>query len=67
MFFETMVREIGELSRLEGTVHINIGLLGEFMLNYLLAPNSEFPPIGVVASVRPTRRSCLPRAHGQPR
>jgi acyl-CoA dehydrogenase len=44
--FEAMTREIGLLPRLEGTVHINIGLLGKFMPNYLFAPNSELPLIG---------------------
>jgi acyl-CoA dehydrogenase len=34
------------LPRLEGTVHINIGLLGKFMPNFLFAPNSELPSIG---------------------
>src|SRR6201990_85797 len=45
-FFETVAREIGLLPRLEGTVHINIGLLGKFMPNFLFAPNSELPVIG---------------------
>jgi len=45
-FFEAVTREIGLLPRLEGTVHINIGLLGKFMPNYLFAPNSELPIIG---------------------
>ena len=44
--FEAMTREIGLLPRLEGTVHINIGLLGKFMPNFLFAPNSELPVIG---------------------
>lgn len=44
--FEAMTREIGLLPRLEGTVHINIGLLGKFMPNYLFAPNGELPLIG---------------------
>jgi len=44
--FEAMTREIGLLPRLEGTVHINIGLLGKFMPNFLFAPNTELPVIG---------------------
>ncbi|OBJ14952.1 acyl-CoA dehydrogenase [Mycobacterium colombiense] len=44
--FEAMTREIGLLPRLEGTVHINIGLLGKFMPNFLFAPNSALPLIG---------------------
>ncbi|WAC91263.1 acyl-CoA dehydrogenase [Mycobacterium sp. Aquia_213] len=44
--FEAMTREIGLLPRLEGTVHINIGLLGKFMPNYLFAPNGELPLLG---------------------
>ena len=44
--FEAMAREIGLLPRLEGTVHINIGLLGKFMPSYLFAPNGELPVIG---------------------
>ncbi len=44
--FEAMTREIGLLPRLEGTVHINIGLLGKFMPNFLFAPNAELPVIG---------------------
>lgn len=46
MFFEAAIREIGMLPRLEGTVHINIGLLGKFMANYLFAPDAELPAIG---------------------
>jgi len=45
-FFEAVTREIGLLPRLEGTVHINIGLLAKFMPNFLFAPNSELPLIG---------------------
>ncbi len=45
-FFEAVTREIGLLPRLEGTVHINIGLLGKFMPNFLFAPTSELPIIG---------------------
>ncbi|SOX51724.1 acyl-CoA dehydrogenase [Mycobacterium ahvazicum] len=44
--FEAMAREIGLLPRLEGTVHINIGLLAKFMPNYLFAPDGELPLIG---------------------
>ncbi|MBV8790017.1 MAG: acyl-CoA/acyl-ACP dehydrogenase [Mycobacterium sp.] len=44
--FEAMTREIGLLPRLEGTVHINIGLLAKFMPNFLFAPNAELPVIG---------------------
>ncbi|GAB1814644.1 acyl-CoA dehydrogenase family protein [Mycobacterium sp. MUNTM1] len=44
--FEAMTREIGLLPRLEGTVHINIGLLAKFMPNFLFAPNSALPLIG---------------------
>lgn len=44
--FEAMIREIGLLPRLEGTVHINIGLLAKFMPNYLFAPNGDLPLIG---------------------
>ncbi|BBZ46278.1 acyl-CoA dehydrogenase family protein [Mycobacterium parmense] len=44
--FEAMTREIGLLPRLEGTVHINIGLLGKFMPNFLFAPSGELPLIG---------------------
>ena len=44
-FFEAVTREIGLLPRLEGTVHINIGLLGKFMPNFLFGPNTELPLI----------------------
>jgi acyl-CoA dehydrogenase len=44
--FEAMAREIGLLPRLEGTVHINIGLLAKFMPNYLFAPDAALPLIG---------------------
>jgi acyl-CoA dehydrogenase len=44
-FFEAVTREIGLLPRLEGTVHINIGLLAKFMPNFLFAPNAELPVI----------------------
>jgi acyl-CoA dehydrogenase len=46
MFFETVAREIGLLPRLEGTVHINIGLLAKFMPNYLFAPDAALPLVG---------------------
>ncbi|MFV0494557.1 acyl-CoA dehydrogenase family protein [Mycobacterium sp.] len=45
-FFETVAREIGLLPRLEGTVHINIGLLAKFMPNFLFAPDEALPVIG---------------------
>ncbi len=45
-FFETVAREIGLLPRLEGTVHINIGLLAKFMPNFLFAPDGALPLIG---------------------
>lgn len=45
MFFETVTREIGLLPRLEGTVHINMGLLGKFMPNYLFTPDTALPLI----------------------
>lgn len=45
-FFEAVTREIGLLPRLEGTVHINIGLLAKFMPNFLFAPDSNLPVIG---------------------
>jgi acyl-CoA dehydrogenase len=44
-FFEAVTREIGLLPRLEGTVHINIGLLAKFMPNFLFAPTTELPAI----------------------
>ncbi len=44
-FFETVAREIGLLPRLEGTVHINIGLLAKFMPNFLFAPDASLPLI----------------------
>ncbi|TDK98175.1 acyl-CoA dehydrogenase [Mycobacterium paragordonae] len=46
MFFETVAQEIGMLPRLEGTVHINIGLLAKFMPNFLFAPDTSLPLIG---------------------
>lgn len=46
----TMFREvaqlIGTLPRLEGTVHVNVGLVLKFMPNYMLNPK-EYPEIGV--------------------
>jgi acyl-CoA dehydrogenase len=45
-FFEAVTREIGLLPRLEGTVHINIGLLGKFMPNFLFAPDPALPLLG---------------------
>ncbi|WP_068188466.1 acyl-CoA dehydrogenase family protein [Mycobacterium sp. UM_CSW] len=44
-FFEAVTREIGLLPRLEGTVHINIGLFAKFMPNFLFAPSAELPVI----------------------
>jgi acyl-CoA dehydrogenase len=44
----TMFREvaqlIGALPRLEGTVHVNVGLVLKFMPNYMLNPK-EYPPV----------------------
>jgi len=46
----TMFREvaqlIGCLPRLEGTVHVNVGLVLKFMPNYMLNP-TEYPPVPV--------------------
>ncbi|HET7667469.1 MAG TPA: acyl-CoA dehydrogenase family protein, partial [Mycobacterium sp.] len=46
----TMFREvsqlIGTLPRLEGTVHVNVGLMLKFMPNYMLNPK-EYPPIPI--------------------
>ncbi len=46
----TMFREvaqlIGCLPRLEGTVHVNVGLVLKFMPNYMLDP-AEYPPVPV--------------------
>ncbi|HEX2214684.1 MAG TPA: acyl-CoA dehydrogenase family protein [Mycobacterium sp.] len=44
----TMFREvaqlIGTLPRLEGTVHVNVGLMLKFMPNYMLNPK-QYPPV----------------------
>lgn len=44
-YFQEAVRYIGMLPKLEGTVHVNVGLVLKFMPNYLFAP-AERPEIG---------------------
>lgn len=43
-YFQEAVRYIGMLPKLEGTVHVNVGLVLKFMPNYLFAP-AELPPV----------------------
>lgn len=43
-FFETAVRDIGMIPRLEGTTHVNMALVIKFMQNYFFNP-VEFPVI----------------------
>lgn len=44
-YFQEAVRYIGMLPKLEGTVHVNVGLVLKFLPNYLFAP-AERPEIG---------------------
>lgn len=44
-YFREAVEVIGTLPKLEGTVHVNVGLILKFMPNYLFAP-AEYPEIG---------------------
>ncbi|MFD4292796.1 acyl-CoA dehydrogenase family protein [Rhodococcus sp. NPDC058505] len=44
-YFQEAVRYIGMLPKLEGTVHVNVGLVLKFMPNYLFAP-AERPEVG---------------------
>ncbi|MFZ2176567.1 MAG: acyl-CoA dehydrogenase family protein [Rhodococcus sp. (in: high G+C Gram-positive bacteria)] len=44
-YFREAAQLIGTLPKLEGTVHVNIGLILKFMPNYLLDP-AEYPDIG---------------------
>jgi acyl-CoA dehydrogenase len=44
-FFEVVSQEVGQLPKLEGTVHVNMALVVKFMKNYLFAP-AEYPIIG---------------------
>ncbi|TDG11395.1 acyl-CoA dehydrogenase [Seongchinamella unica] len=43
-FFEVAAREIGMLPKLEGTAHVNMGLVVKFMRNYMFNP-AEFEPV----------------------
>ncbi|WP_029115173.1 acyl-CoA dehydrogenase family protein [Mycobacterium sp. URHB0044] len=42
--FRLVAQVIGTLPRLEGTVHVNVGLVLKFMPNYMFNPK-EYPPI----------------------
>lgn len=44
-YFREAVQLIGTLPKLEGTVHVNVGLILKFMPNYLFNP-AEYPHIG---------------------
>jgi acyl-CoA dehydrogenase len=44
-YFETAIRDIGMLPKLEGTTHVNIALVTKFMKNFLFAP-ADYPGIG---------------------
>jgi acyl-CoA dehydrogenase len=44
MYFESAAREIRGLPKLEGTVHVNMVLINQFMENFLFAPE-ELPEI----------------------
>ncbi|MCZ4585903.1 acyl-CoA dehydrogenase family protein [Rhodococcus opacus] len=44
-YFREAAQLIGTLPKLEGTVHVNVGLILKFMPNYLLNP-AEYPEIG---------------------
>lgn len=44
MYFESAVRDIRALPKLEGTVHVNMALILKFMKNYFFAPG-KFPTI----------------------
>jgi acyl-CoA dehydrogenase len=41
-YFEMAARDIRALPKLEGTVHVNLALIGKFILNYFFNPQ-EFP------------------------
>jgi acyl-CoA dehydrogenase len=43
--FRLVAQVIGTLPRLEGTVHVNVGLVLKFMPNYMFNPK-DYPPIG---------------------
>lgn len=43
-YFETAIRDIGMIPRLEGTTHVNIALVIKFINNYFFNP-AEFPAI----------------------
>lgn len=47
-YFSQVVRLIGALPRLEGTVHVNVAQILKFMPNYLFNP-AEYPDIGTRA------------------
>lgn len=44
MYFESAAREIRQLPKLEGTVHVNMALVNKFIPNYFFKPG-EFPEI----------------------
>ena len=43
-YFEMAIRDIGMLTKLEGTTHVNIALVTKFMKNFLFAP-ADYPEI----------------------
>ncbi len=43
-YFHTATVDIRELSKLEGTVHVNVQLIRKFMNNYLFSP-AEYKPV----------------------
>lgn len=44
-YFREVAQLIGTLPKLEGTVHVNVGLILKFMPNYLFNP-AEYPDVG---------------------
>lgn len=43
-YFESAIRDIGMIPRLEGTTHVNIALVSKFLFNYLFNP-VEYPEV----------------------
>jgi acyl-CoA dehydrogenase len=42
-YFEMAIRDVGMLTKLEGTTHVNIALVTKFMKNFLFAPAAYAP------------------------
>jgi acyl-CoA dehydrogenase len=51
MYFETAARDIRGLPKLEGTAHVNMVLINNFMESYLFKPSDQYKEIGKITSL----------------